>query len=316
MLPLATAVHRLPLVLGTNPFGWTADETTSSAILDAFVEAGGTMIDTADGYSHWAPGNTGGEAEHIIGRWLAARGTRDEVIIATKVARHPQFVGLSPEVVAAAARASLERLQIETIDIYYAHYDDPDVPLDETVAAFDQLIDDGIIRHVALSNYTADRVTAWVEIARDHGYRMPVAIQPHYNLLRRVAEEHLLPAARRNGLAIIPYFGLASGLLTGKYATAAEARASHRASFLEQYLTERSFAVVERVRSIAAAREVTPAAVALAWLRQQHGVLAPLTSASTVEQISALLDTAAFELSDDDLAELTEISTVIESTDD
>lgn len=308
MLSLSDAAARLPLVLGANPFGWTADEAESFAVLDAFAEGGGTMVDTADGYSYWAPGNVGGESEGIVGRWIAARGNREGVSVATKVSRHPEYIGLSATNVAAAARASLQRLQLDVIDVYYAHYDDPDVPLEETVAAFDLLIDDGIVREVALSNYTADRVQAWIDIARSGGHRLPVALQPHYNLVHRGPESDLLPVARVADVAVVPYFGLASGFLTGKYRTAEEARASHRAKFLEVYLSDQGFAVVDAVGEIAAARGVDPATVALAWLRRQPGVLAPIASASTPEQVAGLVRAATFDLPDDDLARLTQVS--------
>jgi aryl-alcohol dehydrogenase (NADP+) len=251
MPSLAEAAARLPLVLGANPFGWTSDEAESFEVLDAFLAGGGRHIDTADGYSYWAPGNVGGESEVIVGRWVRSRGVRDEVIVATKVARHPEFTGLTPRNVAAAARASLARMRLDSIDVYYAHYDDPDVPIADTVAAFDQLIDDGLVREVALSNYHADRVTAWLEAAEAGGHRPPVALQPHYNLVHRSVEADLLPTARAGGLAIVPYFGLASGFLTGKYRTAEEARASHRARFLEPYLFDQAFDVVDAVIDIA-----------------------------------------------------------------
>lgn len=308
MLSLSDAAARLPLVLGANPFGWTADESESFAVLDAFAQGGGALIDTADGYSYWAPGNVGGESEAIVGRWIRARGNRDDVHVATKVSRHPQYLGLSAANVAAAARASLERLGLDVIDLYYAHYDDPAVPLEETVAAFDRLVDEGIVREVALSNYTADRVQAWIEAARAGGHRLPVALQPHYNLVHREPERDLLPAARAGGLAVVPYFGLASGFLTGKYRSAEEARASHRAKFLEPYLSDHGFAIVEAVGEVASARGVDPATVALAWLRGQEDVLAPIASASTPEQVAGLVQAATFELADDHLARLTRVS--------
>jgi aryl-alcohol dehydrogenase-like predicted oxidoreductase len=308
MLSLADAVSRIPLVLGANSFGWTTDRVASFAVLDAFAARGGAAIDTADGYSYWAPGNVGGESERIIGEWIASRGNRDEMVVATKVSRHPQFAGLSARNVAAAARASLDRMHVDVIDLYFAHFDDPAVPLSETVAAFDLLVTEGLVREVGLSNYTTERVEAWIGVARAGGHRLPVALQPHYNLVHREPESDLLPAARAAGLAVIPYFGLASGFLTGRYRTVEAARASHRARFLEPYLTDRGFAVVDRVTDIATARGVTPAVVALAWLREQAGVLAPIASASSLDQLNEMLDGATFELGDSDHAALSAAS--------
>jgi aryl-alcohol dehydrogenase-like predicted oxidoreductase len=199
-------------------------------------------------------------------------------------------------------------MQFDTIDLYYAHYDDPEVPIADTVAAFDQLVTDGLVLEIGLSNYTADRVTAWLDAAAAGGHRPPVALQPHYNLVHRSVEAELLPIARARGMAIVPYFGLASGFLTGKYRTAEEAMASHRARFLEPYLTDRGFAVVDAVVDVARANGVSAPTVALAWVRAQPGVLAPIASASGPEQLEGLLEGVRFELSSDDLARLTDVS--------
>ena len=206
-----------PLSLGGNVFGWTADREASFAVLDAFVDGGGDFIDTADGYSAWVPGNSGGESETIIGEWLASRQPKG-VVVATKVSQHPDFKGLSASNVRRAAEASLARLGVDTIDLYYAHFDDETVPLEETVAAFGELVSDGLVRHVAVSNYTAERIREWVEIARRTGVALPVAVQPHYNLVHRNdVEETIIPVAQEFGLSLVPYYSLASGFLTGKY---------------------------------------------------------------------------------------------------
>ncbi|MFT4232541.1 MAG: aldo/keto reductase, partial [Leucobacter sp.] len=235
------------LALGGNVFGWTADRDASFAVLDAFVAGGGDFVDTADGYSHWVPGHGGGESETIIGEWLASGRDRDGAVIATKVSTHPGFAGLAGDNVRAAADASLRRLQTDRIDLYYAHYDDPETPLEETVAAFSDLVDAGKVRAIGLSNYTAERVAEWFAIARAGGHHLPVALQPHYNLVERDFETNgLREAAEREGLAVFPYFSLAKGFLAGKYRDAAAgsaAGASPRAAGALAYLDDRGRAV-------------------------------------------------------------------------
>jgi aryl-alcohol dehydrogenase (NADP+) len=303
-----------PLVLGTNPFGWTADRAQSFAVLDAFVGGGGRLIDTADGYSYWVEGNRGGESEQILGEWVRSRGSRDRVHLATKVSRHPEFTGLSAANVAAAARASLQRLGVDSIDLYYAHYDDPEVDLAETVAAFDRLVDEGLVAAVGLSNYSADRVEAWIAAADAGDHRRPTVLQPHYNLLHREAfEREMAPVAAAAGLGVVPYFALASGLLTGKYRSEDEVKASPRAHLLVPYLSPRSFAVVDEVRAIAAEQGVPPATIAIAWLRSRPGILAPIASASSTDQLRGLLDAVAFELDEADAARLSSVSSTVEA---
>jgi len=209
-----------PLCLGANVFGWTADRDESFRILDAFHAGGGDFIDTADSYSAWVPGNTGGDSERIIGEWLAARHPKN-VVVATKVSQHPDFRGLSAQNIRAAAEASLKRLGVDTIDLYYAHYDDETVPLEETVAAFGDLVTDGLVRYTAVSNYSAERIREWIGYATAAGSAQPVAVQPHYNLVHRNAvEETIVPVAEEFGLGLVPYYSLASGFLTGKYRSA------------------------------------------------------------------------------------------------
>ncbi|RAX20093.1 MULTISPECIES: aldo/keto reductase [unclassified Actinomyces] len=303
-----------PIGLGGNVFGWTADEPTSHRILDAYVDAGGNFIDTADGYSHWAEGHVGGESEAVIGSWLADRGRRDDVIIATKVATKPGREGLAAGNIRTALDESLERLHTDHVDVYYAHYDDPNTPLEETVAAFEEARVAGKTRHVALSNYTPDRVEEWCAIAAANDFAAPVALQPHYNLVHRHDVEgpgNRGEVAAAHQLGMVPYFALASGFLTGKYrpaaATGAEV-ASPRGGWVEDYLRPECFAVVDVLREVAAAHDVAPAAVALAWLRDRPGVVAPLASARTLEQLGPIVDALTLTLTADETAALTRAS--------
>ncbi|GAA2569439.1 aldo/keto reductase [Winogradskya consettensis] len=303
-----SGIEVFPLALGGNTFGWTSDASTSEQVLDAYLAGGGTFIDTADGYSAWAPGNSGGESETIIGAWLAARGNRDRIVLATKVSQHPQFRGLSAANVAAAADASLTRLGTDVIDLYWAHYDDANTPLEETAGAFDALVRAGKVRAIGVSNYTGDRIREWFEIARRAGYTLPVAVQPHYNLVKRGAyERDIAPVAAAEHLAVVPYYGLASGFLTGKYKTAADV-AGARGPGAGSYLNDAGLAVVKVLEDIAAGSDVAPATVALSWLRGRRDVAAPIASASKVEQLPALLASATFELGADERRALDEVS--------
>ncbi|MDD7943059.1 aldo/keto reductase [Microbacterium sp. NE2HP2] len=299
-----------PLALGGNVFGWTADRDASFAILDAFVEGGGNFVDTADSYSAWAPGHSGGESETIIGEWLAAR-SRPEVVVATKVSQHPDFRGLSASNVRAAAEASLKRLGVDAIDLYYAHFDDEETPLEETVGAFGQLVADGLVRHIAVSNYTAERIEEWLRIADETGVARPVAIQPHYNLVHRnEVEDTIVPIAERENLSLVPYFALAKGFLTGKYrSTDASAHNTPRAEGAAVYATPQGLQIIETLERIGAAHDVSIASAALAWLRSQPTVVAPIASASRLEQVQGLLDGGRVELTADEIAELTRVST-------
>ncbi|ALX67422.1 aldo/keto reductase [Microbacterium sp. XT11] len=298
-----------PLSLGGNVFGWTADRDTSFAVLDAFVDGGGDFIDTADSYSAWVPGNTGGESETIIGEWLAARRPRD-VVVATKVSQHPVFRGLAAANVRRAAEASLGRLGVDVIDLYYAHFDDESVPLEETVAAFGALVSDGLVRHVAVSNYTADRIREWVGIARRLGVAEPVAIQPHYNLVHRNdVEETIIPVAQEFGLGLVPYYSLASGFLTGKYrSTDAAGHSSPRAAGAAKYATDHGLRVIDALQQVGDAHGASITATALAWLRAQPTVVAPIASARTVDQVPDLLAGARLELAPDEIELLSRVS--------
>ncbi|MFE7844113.1 aldo/keto reductase [Microbacterium sp. NPDC057407] len=299
----------LPLSLGGNVFGWTADRDESFAILDAFHGGGGDFVDTADSYSAWVDGNSGGESETIIGEWLASR-RPEGFVVATKVSQHPQFSGLAAANVRAAAEASVSRLGVEAIDLYYAHFDDESVPLEETVAAFGALVTDGLVRYTAVSNYSAERIREWLRIADELGVARPVAIQPHYNLVHRnEVEESIIPVAQQFDLSLVPYFSLAKGFLTGKYrSTDASAQSSPRAGAAAQYATSQGLAIIDALEGIGRAHDVSIAAAALAWLKAQHTVAAPIASASRVAQVADLLDGARTELSADEVAELTRVS--------
>ncbi|WAA65164.1 aldo/keto reductase [Microbacterium oxydans] len=299
----------LPLSLGGNVFGWTADRDTSFEVLDAFVDGGGDFIDTADSYSSWVEGNEGGESETIIGEWLASR-KPSGVVVATKVSQHPQFRGLAAANVRKAAEASLARLGVDEIDLYYAHFDDETVPLEETVGAFGQLVEDGLVRHIAVSNYSADRIREWVEIARRTGVALPVAVQPHYNLVHRnEVEDTIIPVAEEFELGLVPYFSLASGFLTGKYrSTDAADQTSPRAQGAAKYATEAGLRIIDALEEIGDAHDASIAATALAWLRAQPTVVAPIASARNVEQVPDLLAGARLELSAEEVQLLDRVS--------
>jgi aryl-alcohol dehydrogenase-like predicted oxidoreductase len=304
----STDLDVYPLALGGNVFGWTANEEESFAVLDGYAAAGGNFIDTADGYSAWAPGNSGGESETILGRWIASRATRDRTIIATKVGKHPQFPGLSAKNIRAAAENSLKRLETEYIDLYYAHADDEQTPLEETLGAFDALIREGKVRYIAASNYTAPRLSKALEVSDREGFARYVALQQHYNLMeRRQYEGELAGLVAREGLSSVPYFALASGFLTGKYRPGAKIQ-SQRAQSAGSYLNDKGMKVLTALDEVAAAHNVAVATVALAWLSAQPTVVAPIASARTTEQLPDLLRVRDVQLSDVELRKLNEAS--------
>ena len=299
-----------PIGLGGNVFGWTADETTSFEVLDAYLDGGGNLIDTADGYSYWAPGNSGGESETVIGAWLASRPVRERVVLATKVSTKPDRPGLSADNIRRALEESLSRLRTDVIDIYYAHFDDESTPLEETVGAFEEARLAGRIRHVGLSNYTPERIRQWFAIADAHGYARPVVLQPHYNLLHRDDVEG--PGARGQvaaelGMGLMPYFALAAGFLTGKYRRD-EPISGERAGMVADYQRSECYDVVEAVARVAADHGVEPAAVALAWLRDRPGVTAPLASAHNLSQLRPIVEALTLEISDEETRALTRAS--------
>jgi aryl-alcohol dehydrogenase-like predicted oxidoreductase len=292
-----------PLSLGGNVFGWTADRQTSFDVLDAYTAAGGNFVDTADGYSAWVPGNTGGDSERIIGEWFDARGNREQVVLATKVSQHPDFKGLAADNIRRAADASLERLRSDYIDLYYAHFDDEMVPLEETVAALSGLVDAGKVRYIGISNYSPERIEEWFRITEREGLHRAVALQPHYNLVERGYETAYRPIVEREGLGVMPYFALAAGFLTGKYRDGVTVD-SARAGGASKYLDDTGRAVLAALDDVAAAHGASVASVALAWLAAQPTVTAPIASARTLEQLPDLLASVELELTADELAAL------------
>ncbi|HEX5659145.1 MAG TPA: aldo/keto reductase [Polyangiales bacterium] len=278
-----------PLCLGGNVFGWTANEAESFAVLDAYAEAGGNFIDSADVYSAWVPGNKGGESERILGRWMAARKNRAKVMIATKVGAAPGRDNLKPATIRAAVEDSLERLQSDYIDLYYAHQDDANTPQEETAHAFDVLVKEGKVRDIAASNFKAARLASALELSKRHGLARYVAVQPQYNLVDREYEQELQPLCEREGVACIPYYSLARGFLSGKYRPGAKVQ-SPRAEKASEYLDDRGLRVLGLLDELAAQHAVPVSAIALAWLKAQPTVLAPIASARTTEQLRELVE--------------------------
>jgi aryl-alcohol dehydrogenase-like predicted oxidoreductase len=296
------AVH--PLCLGGNVFGWTADEAESFAVLDAYADAGGNFVDTADGYSQWVPGHRGGESEEILGRWMAARGNRDAMVLATKVGSKSDRKGLAAANVRVATEESLQRLRTDRIDLLYTHRDDEVTAPEETLAALDELVREGKVRHVAASNVSPQRLEAAMDASARDGLVRYVALQPHYNLLERDYENGLADVCRRHDLGCLPYYALAKGFLTGKYRRGAGEVRSQRAQGAGAYLDERGERVLAALDAVAAAHDAPVAAVSLAWLAAQPTVVAPIASARTAQQLAELMAMADLELSADDLRAL------------
>lgn len=305
----STSLDVFPLCLGGNVFGWTCDENESFAVLDAYADAGGNFVDTADVYSAWAPGNSGGESEKILGRWMAARGNRARVVVATKVGKLAGLTGLSARTIRAAAEGSLRRLGTDVIDLYYAHADDPGTPLEETLGAFDALVREGKVRAVGASNYAAPRLAEALETSRRLGLARYEALQPHYNLVQRGEYEgDLASLCVREGLSCFPYYALASGFLAGKYRPGAKVE-SVRAGGAAKYLDARGLRVLAVLDSVAASRGATVPAVALAWLLAAGpAVAAPIASARTPAQLAELLPAVSLSLSADEARLLEEAS--------
>lgn len=295
-----------PLVLGGNVFGWTCDKAAGFAVLDAFVAGGGQMIDTADMYSNWIPGLSGGESESLIGEWQAARKARDRVLIATKVGRdNPPCRGLSAAAIIAAVERSLRRLRTGYIDIYFAHLDDPAVPLEETLRAFDALVRAGKVRALGASHYDAGRLAQAGAISAAHGLARYDVLQPRYNLMVRDAFEGALQDyCRANEVGVVPFYALASGFLSGKYRSAADLAGRQRGGEVEKYLTDKGFAVLAALDGVAAETGAKPAQIALAWLTAQPAVTAPIASATTVPQVEELLAAMELDLAAHQLARL------------
>jgi aryl-alcohol dehydrogenase (NADP+) len=278
-----------PICLGGNVFGWSANKDESFAVLDAFVAAGGNFIDTADVYSEWVDGHVGGESETIIGEWMASRGNRSEIILATKVAMLSTRSGLSRANILAAVEDSLRRLQTDYIDLYYAHKDDPTVPLEETLATFDELVKAGKVRNIGASNYEAARLFEASEISKRLGLVEYSVLQNRYNLVdREPFESDSAPALAELGLSAVPFYGIALGFLTGKYQPGVELKTA-RTEGAKQYFTEANWATLSKVTELASELGVSNAAIALAWLRAQPTVGVPIASARTVEQLADLM---------------------------
>jgi aryl-alcohol dehydrogenase-like predicted oxidoreductase len=294
-----------PLMLGGNVFGWTADETTSHAILDAFVAGGFNAIDTADVYSGWVPGHRGGESETVIGTWLKARGRRDDVVIATKVGMWPAQPGLSAANIVAACEGSLKRLQTDYIDLYQSHRDDADTPQDETAEAFGRLVKAGKARAIGASNFDAARLGSALKTAADQGLPRYDTLQPAYNLVDRAIEGPLQQLCVDQDVAIISYYGLASGFLTGKYRSAADLGKSPRGAGARKHLeSERGQAVLAALDVVSAELAATPAQVALAWVMARPAVAAPIASATSLDQLEELMGAARLTLDAGQIARL------------
>lgn len=300
------------LTFGGNVFGWTIDEKTSFSLLDALVEKGLYFIDTADVYSRWAPGNKGGESEVIIGNWLKKTGQRDKIVLATKVGMDlgDGKTGLAPAYIRQAVDASLARLQTDYIDLYQAHRDDADTPLQETLATFDALIKEGKVRAIGASNYSDDRLSEALKISADNGLARYETLQPEYNLYDRQGyESGLESVAKEHGLGVINYYSLASGFLSGKYRSKADAAKSARGQgVVEKYLNDRGLKIVNALVQVAEAHHASPAQVALAWQIARPSITAPIVSATSLAQVDELAKAAVLTLKDDDLRLLSEVS--------
>jgi aryl-alcohol dehydrogenase-like predicted oxidoreductase len=300
-----------PLAFGGNVFGWTADETTSFRLLDAFIGSGLNLIDTADVYSTWVPGHRGGESETVIGNWLKKTGKRDKIVIATKVGKPmgDDRKGLSRRYIMQAADDSLRRLQTDYIDLYQSHEDDPATPLEETLGAFSDLIQQGKVRAIGASNYRAARLQDALDASSQHGFARYETLQPEYNLYAREAfEKDLLPVCEKSGLGVLPYFSLASGFLTGKYRSENDFAKSARGSHVKKFLNDRGYRILAALDGVAHEKHATPAQVALAWLMAKPTVVAPLASATSVEQWNELQGAVNLDLGTDEMKLLDDAS--------
>jgi aryl-alcohol dehydrogenase-like predicted oxidoreductase len=288
-----------PLALGGNVFGWTVSDEKAFPILDAFVSAGFNLIDTADIYPRWVPGNQGGESEEIIGNWLKRSGKRKEVIVATKVGMEmgDGKKGLSKDYILRSADDSLRRLQTDYIDLYQSHKDDPETPLEETLEAYDQLIKQGKVRAIGASNYSAARLAEALNVSKSNGLARYESLKPLYNLYdRAVYEDELEPLCIEEGIGVINFYSLAAGFLTGKYRSEDDLSKSARGGTVKKYLNERGFGIVEALDQVAAQYNSTPAQIALAWLMARPGITAPIASATSVEQLNDLIEATKLEL--------------------
>jgi aryl-alcohol dehydrogenase-like predicted oxidoreductase len=299
------------ICLGGNVYGWTVSEADTFHQLDHALDVGLNFVDTADVYSRWVPGHRGGESEDLIGRWFAKTGRRKEIVLATKVGVEmgEGKKGLSPRYIAEAVDDSLRRLQTDYIDLYQAHRDDPDTPLEETLGAFDKLVKAGKVRFIGASNYNGARLAEAVETSLKNGLAAYVSLQPHYNLVERQPfESDQLPVVEKYGLGVIPYFSLAAGFLTGKYTRTSDPAESARGGMVKKYFNDHGFAVVDALAEIAKKHRSTPARVALAWLLDQPGITAPIASATSDRQFEDLLASITLELDQEDIRRLCEVS--------
>lgn len=293
-----------PLMLGGNVFGWTADERTSFAILDAFVDQGGNAVDTADVYSVWVPGHEGGESERVIGAWLKQSGKRNKVVIGTKVGMWPKRLGIRRDNIIAACEDSLARLGVDTIDLYWLHRDDEATPAEEYLGALDELVKAGKVRAVGASNFKAGRFAEALEASARSGKARFDAQQPEYNLMNRAIEADLMPLCAREGVSITPYCGLASGYLTGKYRTAEDKAKSLRGGRMDKYMEGKGPAVLAALDAVGGRRGATPAQVALAWIMRKPAIAAPIASATSLAQLNELMGALSVFLADEDMEEL------------
>jgi aryl-alcohol dehydrogenase-like predicted oxidoreductase len=294
------------LCLGTNVFGWSADESQSHAVLDAYAAHGGNFVDTADMYSAWKEGNVGGESETIIGNWMKKNGNRDQMVVATKVAKLPTRPGLSPTNIIAACNDSLKRLQSDHIDIYYAHHDDPTVPLEDVLGAFAQLIAEGKVRYIAASQYTGGRLQEALDVSAKHNLPSYIALQDQYNLVsRNPFESEQQPVLAAHGISAIPFYGLARGFLSGKYREGKVVE-SVRAEGVKEFAIPKGYATLAVMDEIAAAHKSSVSAVSLAWLRSNPQLSTPIASARTVEQLKEIVQ--IIELTPDEVASLNTVS--------
>jgi aryl-alcohol dehydrogenase-like predicted oxidoreductase len=300
-----------PIAFGGNVFGWTADEAMSFRLLDRFVDEGYNLIDTADVYSKWAPGNKGGESETVIGKWLRKSGKRDKVLIATKVGMEmpPDRKGLAPAYIARAVEDSLQRLQTDRIDLYQSHTDDATVPLADTLGAYDALIKAGKVRAIGASNYSAERFEEALGTSREHGLPRYESMQPNYNLLDRADfEQRMRDVCIENDVGVISYFSLASGFLTGKYRAESDLARGPRGQMVKKYLNERGSRVLGALDAVAKDKGATPGRVAIAWLLAQPGITAPIASATSIPQLEDLFEAAKLALDPASLKRLDEAS--------
>jgi aryl-alcohol dehydrogenase-like predicted oxidoreductase len=293
-----------PLMLGGNVFGWTADEATSFAIMDAFVEQGGNAIDTADVYSAWAPGHEGGESERVIGKWLKASGKRDKVVIGTKVGMWPKRLGLSRQNIIDACDDSLRRLGVGTIDLYQLHRDDEATPPEVFLGALGELAKAGKVRAVGLSNFKPARLADTIRVSREIGGPRIETLQPEYNLMNRDIEAEIVPLCEREGISLIPYYGLASGYLTGKYRSEADKTKSVRGGRMGKYMQGKGPRVLASLDAVSARHGASPAQAALAWVMAKPAIAAPIASATSVAQLTELMGALKLSLSAEDVGEL------------